>query len=84
MKIIDFSDCPYSDKHGVYGGLSGRKDGIVYDRDNWIIKYPKSVCPGGYDLNNEFEFKEYNCSSRYVNLILVPQNENSSFPKNSL
>lgn len=41
--IIDFSDCPYSNRHGQYGGQAGDKDGIVYNGENWIIKYPKST-----------------------------------------
>lgn len=43
MNIVDFSNCPYSDKHGTYGGLSGRKDGIIYNNENWLIKYPKNT-----------------------------------------
>ena len=43
QKIIDFSDCPYSDRHGYYGGQAGDKDGIIYDGEYWIIKYPKSA-----------------------------------------
>ena len=38
QKIIDFSDCPYSDRHGYYGGQAGDKDGILYDGEYWIIK----------------------------------------------
>lgn len=43
ISIIDFSECKYSDKHGIYGGASGRKDGIVYNGERWIIKYPRST-----------------------------------------
>lgn len=43
MKIVDFSKCSYSEKHGMYGGMSGRKDGIIYEGENWIIKFPKST-----------------------------------------
>lgn len=39
--IVDFSDCPYSYRHGQYGGQAGDKDGIIYKGECWIIKYPK-------------------------------------------
>lgn len=41
--MVDFSNCPYSIRHGRYGGQAGDKDGIVYENDYWIIKYPKST-----------------------------------------
>ena len=43
MQIIDFSNCKHSIKNGFYGGLAGRKEGIVYNNENWLIKYPKST-----------------------------------------
>lgn len=43
MKIImDFTQMPYSTRHGNYGGMAGDKDGIIYQNEPWIIKYPKS------------------------------------------
>ena len=43
MNLIDFSNCPYSNRHGMYGGMAGDKDGILYNNENWIIKYPKNM-----------------------------------------
>lgn len=42
-EIIDFSKCKFSKKHGSYGGTSGAKEGIIYNGQNWIIKYPKNM-----------------------------------------
>lgn len=41
--MVDFSDCPYSNRHGQYGGQAGDKDGIIYEKEYWIIKYPKAT-----------------------------------------
>ena len=41
--LIDFSNCVYSDRHGSYGGMAGDKDGILFEGEYWIIKYPKST-----------------------------------------
>ena len=43
MNIIDFNKCPYSDRHGTYGGMAGYKDGVIYNGENWIVKYPKAT-----------------------------------------
>lgn len=43
QSIIDFSNCPYSIKHGSYGGQAGDKDGIKYNGQYYIIKYPKAA-----------------------------------------
>lgn len=42
-QIIDFSKCPKNNRHGRYAGNAGDKDGITYNNENWIIKYPKST-----------------------------------------
>ena len=42
MKIYDFSDCEYSNRNGYYGGAAGDKDGIIFNDEAWIAKYPKS------------------------------------------
>ena len=42
IDIIDFSDCPLSDRDLSYGGRSGPKRGIVYRGMKWILKFPKS------------------------------------------
>lgn len=43
MRIIDFSALPKSPRHGRYGGQAGDKDGVLYNRECWIVKYPKST-----------------------------------------
>lgn len=41
--IIDFSGCEYSIRHGLYGGRAGSKDGILYQGDKYLVKYPKAA-----------------------------------------
>lgn len=41
--IVDLSECKNSIRHGRYGGQAGDKDGIIYNEENWIVKYPKST-----------------------------------------
>ena len=43
MNFINFSDCRKSNRHGTYGGQAGDKDGILYNNEFWIVKYPKST-----------------------------------------
>jgi len=43
MKFINFENCPYGSRHGRYGGNAGNKDGIIFNNENWIIKYPKTT-----------------------------------------
>lgn len=43
LNIIDLNDCPLSYRHGTYGGQAGYKDGILYNEEYWIVKYPKST-----------------------------------------
>lgn len=42
-KIIDFSECKFSKRNGSYGGNAGTKEGIIYNNDKWLIKYPKKL-----------------------------------------
>lgn len=42
-RLTNFENCPYSSRHGRYGGQAGDKDGIVYNKEYWIIKYAKST-----------------------------------------
>ena len=42
-KIFDLNDMPLSDRNSTYGGNSGDKEGILINREYWIVKYPKSV-----------------------------------------
>lgn len=45
MEIIDFDDCErpsiFSQRH--YGGLSGNKEHILIDGENWFLKYPANI-----------------------------------------
>lgn len=43
MSLVNFDSCPYSAKHGMYGGNAGDKDGVIYNDAEWIIKYPKAT-----------------------------------------
>ncbi len=43
MKFINFDNCSYGSRHGRYGGNAGNKDGIIFNNENWIIKYPKTT-----------------------------------------
>ncbi len=40
-QIYDLSKIPYSNRHGIYGGAAGNKDGILLNEEYWIVKYPK-------------------------------------------
>lgn len=41
IDIIDFNDCTENGK--MYGGIAGSKLGIIYNGENWILKFPKST-----------------------------------------
>ena len=43
MKIINFDYCKTNERNGTYGGMAGSKEGITYNNEYWIIKYPKST-----------------------------------------
>lgn len=43
MDIIDFSNEIKSERHGRYLGQAGDKDGVIYNGDKWVVKYPKST-----------------------------------------
>ena len=47
--ITDFSN--YADSGILYGGHAGDKDGVIYNNENWILKYPKST----FDLKGNVE-----------------------------
>ena len=42
IEIVDFSNCPLSDRDLSYAGRAGEKRGIVYQGSKWILKFPKS------------------------------------------
>lgn len=41
--IHDLNGCDLSDRNGTYGGMAGLKEGVVYNGENWLIKYPKNT-----------------------------------------
>lgn len=41
LQLINFDDCPQNLR--MYGGLAGRKAGIVYNGTNYIVKYPQNL-----------------------------------------
>jgi hypothetical protein len=43
MKIIDFTSCELSKRNLEYAGRAGEKRGIVYQGENWFLKFPKST-----------------------------------------
>ncbi len=43
MIIRNIDDAEPSVKNGSYGGMSGFKDGLIIDGENWLVKYPKNA-----------------------------------------
>ena len=43
MKLIDFSNCPLSDRNLEYAGSAGEKRGIIYNNAYWFLKFPKNT-----------------------------------------
>ena len=41
--IINLGNCSLSRKNGTYGGAAGNKEGILYDGELWLVKYPKNI-----------------------------------------
>ena len=41
MYLIDFNECQENNK--AYGGMAGSKLGIIYQGEDWILKFPKST-----------------------------------------
>ncbi len=41
MNIVDFSNCIENDRS--YGGNAGEKLGVIYQNENWLLKFPKST-----------------------------------------
>lgn len=49
--MIDFNDCPLSDR--AYGGAAGRKEGIIFMDEPWLIKYPDNLKEKNLENVNE-------------------------------
>lgn len=43
VEMVNLNNCRLSRKNGMYGGAAGNKDGIVYNDENWLVKYPKNI-----------------------------------------
>ncbi len=43
MKLVDFTSCELSKRNLEYAGRAGEKRGIVYQGENWFLKFPKST-----------------------------------------
>lgn len=41
MKMIDFTQCKASNR--FYGGHAESKKGIIYNGENWFLKFPKNT-----------------------------------------
>lgn len=41
--IVDFSNCLLSNRNLQYAGRAGEKRGIIYDGENWFLKFPKNT-----------------------------------------
>ena len=41
MFLIDFNECIENNK--AYGGMAGSKLGIIYQNEDWILKFPKTT-----------------------------------------
>lgn len=43
VRIENLENAKLSSKNGTYGGAAGFKDGIIYDFELWMVKYPKNI-----------------------------------------
>lgn len=43
QEIFNFENLEYSNRHGMYGGAAGDKDGVLINDEYWIIKYPRNT-----------------------------------------
>ncbi len=53
-EIVNLNNCRLSRKNGMYGGAAGNKDGIIYNDESWLIKYPKNIV--GLDRTGEASY----------------------------
>lgn len=42
-EIYNFEPYETNERTGTYGGNAGQKEGINYNNEKWIIKYPQST-----------------------------------------
>lgn len=77
MPIIDLNNAEYSNRHGIYGGAAGDKDGIIYEDEYWIVKYPKNTRSMSGDNLSEYTtspLSEYIGSQIYT-ILGIPVHE---------
>lgn len=43
IDLIDFSNCVLSTRNLQYAGRAGEKRGIIYNNENWFLKFPKNT-----------------------------------------
>ena len=43
IKMYDFSKYELSSRNLEYGGRAGEKKGIIFNNENWFLKFPKSA-----------------------------------------
>lgn len=53
IKLVNFDK--YPDSFYDYGGSAGKKRGIIYKNNNWMIKYPNST-EGMRDIAPSFKY----------------------------
>lgn len=42
-KIYNLNNCDLSYKNASYGGMAGSKEGIIFEGQEWLVKYPQSL-----------------------------------------
>ena len=57
-KIYDLNGAMLSERNGMYGGMAGLKEGIVFNNENWLITYPKSTRIMKEKCSNEHSEKQ--------------------------
>ena len=53
MKMIDFTLCEANNRY--YGGHAGAKKGIIYNGENWFLKFPKNT----KNINKNSQLRSY-------------------------
>ena len=50
IKVLNLENAPLSDRNGSYGGAAGSKEGILIDREYWLVNILKvpEACEAHY------------------------------------
>lgn len=43
MEIHNLNACNISERNGMYGGMAGLKEGLIWKDEFWLVKYPKTT-----------------------------------------